>query len=259
MRLANTWLAVQAYYCIYHGTQAVVVAAGHQRPTSHSKTQQHFSDVWGARDNAAAPWALLATANGPKNVPSGVEIDPDIKPLRLFESTAAWSLACKALATTRKKWVDDALKTARVEKRRDEKRRWETEETARILTGQRPRKAPRRALPILTPEEQDTRKKAVRPSSVMDYLYRLRLRTNYVDAAMFTEGPSEPAESIEVRKCLRILAGTTLLLCEMAVMRRVGKATFVKWMLDWKRTNAPSTVTGGLVARVQTLTEFVCP
>jgi len=259
VRLANTWLAVQAYYCIYHGTQAVVVAGGHQRPISHPKTQQHFCNVWGSRDISVEPWTLLATANGLRNLPGGVEIDRDVKPLRLFEPTAAWSLACKALETTRKKLVDEALKTARVEKRHDEKRRWETEETARIRAGRRPRKTPRRTLPILTPQEQNTRKDAVRPTSLLDYLYRLRLRTNYVDAAMFVEGPSEPAESIEVRKCLRILAGTTLLLCEMAVMRRVGKATFIKWMLDWKNTNVPSTVTGGLVARVETLTASVCP
>ena len=42
IRLSNNWNVVQAYYVVYHSTQAVAVSKIHQRPTTHWKNEAEF-------------------------------------------------------------------------------------------------------------------------------------------------------------------------------------------------------------------------
>lgn len=47
IRLSNTWNVVQAYYAVYHVTQALLIAKGYVRPEKHATTQALFVELWG--------------------------------------------------------------------------------------------------------------------------------------------------------------------------------------------------------------------
>jgi hypothetical protein len=110
-------------------------------------------------------------------------------------------------------------------------------------------------LPRLTDEEFADVQERVRPATLIDYLYRLRINTNYKDSAMFTDGPNVPSDSKRVRRCFGILAGTTMLLGELAVIRRLGKQQVLDWATAWKRANVPPDIQAGLAARLDALND----
>ena len=71
MRLTNTWGAVQAYYVGYHETQALIVARGAARPSTHPNTQNQFVDLWVKRNLDLAPWTFgVIRGNAVRNLPS---------------------------------------------------------------------------------------------------------------------------------------------------------------------------------------------
>lgn len=89
------------------------------------------------------------------------------------------------------------------------------------------------------------------PTTVIDYFYRLRIKTNYVDSSMFTDGPENDQQSIQVRDDLNIIAGGNLLLAELTVRNIVSHDVFFKWINDWVRTNAPNYPTSAIRDRLQ--------
>ncbi len=84
----------------------------------------------------------------------------------------------------------------------------------------------------------------------MDYLYRLRIKTNYEDSNMFTDGPDDKGSSISVRNALCIIAGGTLFLHELSISNLVGKPTFIRWAQNWAEKNLPADA-GGLAKRLK--------
>jgi hypothetical protein len=220
-KLANTWAVIQVYYVFYHCTQALVQAKGHPRPQSHPKTQKMFYDYWGQRPLVLAPWTFAFDAGGPHNVPSGVAIDNSIHVWNACNEDTCWSLAALALRTTRQDAVEEALRKRRKDAQSERKREWNTAEGKRIEQGLRPLKKPPFPMPQLSDEAKEGVQRQVRPHTVMDYLYRVRIRTNYVDSAMFTDGPEDGA-SLGVRNNLRRLCGATLLLHEIVLAGLLG-------------------------------------
>ncbi len=71
--------------------------------------------------------------------------------------------------------------------------------------------------PTRKAEKEDVHRR-LRPFGLIDYLYRLRLRSNYEDSAMFIDGPEDEGPSEQVRSDLCLLAGSTSLVCEMYIM-----------------------------------------
>jgi len=256
VRLANNWLAVQTYYVTYHATQAVAVSAGMTRPQQHAATQKLFCAMWADKPRGLAPWTLAVDAAGCRNVPPSVTLDPDVHPWSLCTASSAWSLAAKALRTTRDESVRDAVRVARENKKKAARKAWRAAEDVRLASGKRPRSTPQFPMPRLTTAERAVVSDKERAATLVDYLYRLRINTNYEDSAMFTDGPTAPAESTRVRRCFGILAGTTLLLCEMAIMRQLGKTQVVSWAEDWAHANVPDGVDAGIRPRLDVLREF---
>jgi hypothetical protein len=210
VRVSNNWNAVQAYYALYHATQAVLVARGLERPESHPKTQKMFLDFWGRLPSEFAPWSFTFGPDG--HSPASVVVDPSLHVWSMIDSSTCWSIACKALRTTRADAVAERFRSARIEKRKELRKDWLNKEEARRSRGLKARREPSFPLPLLTPGERNKAERSTRSYSVLDYLYRLRIRTNYVDSAMFTDGPAEPHESSSVRVsllkivCLSLLA-----------------------------------------------------
>jgi hypothetical protein len=70
---------------------------------------------------------------------------------------------------------------------------------------------------------------------------------------MFIDGPEDEGPSVQVRSDLCLLAGSTSLLCELYIMRLLGRALFVNWARHWLERNTAPGLTAGLAERYELL------
>jgi hypothetical protein len=249
VRLSNTWNVVQAYYAVYYSMQAVAAARGIQRPDSHAKTQRVFLDFWTKLPDCFVPWCLSSDANGHK--PTTIKIDPNIHSWVIVDSSNCSSLACKALRTTRLDFVTENFKKMRQEKQKAARKEWIDQEEKRIARGKKPRKKPNFPLPNLTAEERSDIEKKTRGYTVLDYLYRLRIRTNYRDPAIFTDGPEYDAESKSVRVSLIRIVSSSLLASELILLTCPdGQPQLQEWAERWLQANVPTDLHFGVKQRM---------
>ncbi len=234
---------------MYHAVQALALAKGLPRPDSHPKTQKEFAAFWSHLPEELSPWTLSVSADGYHNTPESVNIDNDIHSWSSCTRTNSWSLACKALRTTRDDLVSKALHDRRKNKRASKRRGWRDQELIRTGQSRRARKEPKFALPNLTRTEKQEVNARTRPATIIDYLYRVRIKTNYEDSAMFTDGPEDNQVSNEIRNHLCLLSGTTLFLHEVHIAALVGKDRFLDWTSEWISQKLPDGFQSGLVER----------
>lgn len=189
-------------------------------------------------------------AIGPLNVPAAIQLPDDVHNWNSCDGDNAWNLAIKPLRTTRERVLSEKEKQNRECRRRDKKNQWTEEERQRIATGKRSRQEPTFALPRLTNTEKAEINGKLRPYTMIDYLYRLRITTNYEDSNMFTDGPDDNDSSRQVRDYLCKIASGSLLLYELAVMNLVGVDGFLGWANQWVSENLPENA-GGLKKRLK--------
>jgi hypothetical protein len=180
---------------------------------------------------------LAATHGGWRNPPSR-PIDDSLNSWTACDPSTCWDLAAKALRTTRDEKVQDAQRAERDRKRIAAKREWEQEEKDRLAAGRKPRAVPTFSRPRLTDAEKQKTARRVPSYTVLDYLFRLRVKTNYEDAGMFVEGPDDENASRRVHRDLVALASCTLLVHELHVGAVIGKPTLVAWADDWLAKNS---------------------
>lgn len=250
IRITNIWTAIQTYYVAYHATQALCIAKGMARPDSHPKTQKQFISLWVNRSRQIPPWTIGIGSDGEfKNIPSGIAIDPVIHPWSNCNDETCWSLAAKALRTTREAAISKALKNERLTKVSSRRKAWEEDEQQRLAKGKSPRKKPRfPSRANLTVQERQEVENRIRVYSLVDYLYRLRIKSNYEDATMFLDGPEDDISSRQVHDDLRLLASSVLLIHEIEICRVVGRATMQQWIDEWL-SGVPMQVESGLPLR----------
>ena len=237
VRLTNTWSIVQTYYVAYHATQALWVALGHDRPTAHPKTQSLFVDLWATRNLHLPPLTLGVGATGATNLPAGVTVEA-VHNWTWCDSTTCWSLAAKALQSTRKERLRERQSSKRDEKQADNRKAWKEDEAAKIAKGRTPRKVPKFSRPQLTSSETATIATSTRTYGLIDYLYRLRVRANYVDASIFTDGPDDQFVSTILAENLVTLSSVVLMGHEHRIGVLVGSATLLDWMDKFIAKNA---------------------
>jgi len=246
VRLVNNWGAVQAYYAVYHATQALALARGMPRPESHPKTQRIFLDCWATR-----PLEPLGFTVGPEGLRCGLNAVPmgDVHAWTGCTPQTAWNIAGLALRTTREDALHETMRSKREQKRSAMRKAWREEEATRVAAGKRPRHEPQFPLPHLTVAEKEQVQRNTRAYGLIDYLYRLRIKTNYEDARMFLDGPVDSVSSGQVHRDLRRLVEGALLATELHVRERVGATSFGEWVRDWVDTKTPHDVQLGLAAR----------
>ena len=235
VRLMNNWAVVQGYYVAYHAAQALIVALGQPRPQSHPKTQSQFADLWSSREVQLAPWSFAACADGWTNAPREIE---DVNPWSGCDSRSCWDLAAKAMQTTRKEKLRESEHRARERKKKAARSAWEAEEAERLAKGRRPRKSQTFPLPRLKASEKMAADRKLRAYTVLDYLFRLRLKVNYDDATMFVEGPEDEDSSLRVHFDLVRLASSTLLVHELRIGAAIGKGQLLSWADEWLSKNS---------------------
>jgi hypothetical protein len=250
MRLANNWGAVQLYYVLYHATQAFHLASGNTKPTGHPSTQRIFASVWG-RPGTLSPWNLTTDANGYGQFPANWQVDPGVGPFSACTPVTCWDLFAMALRTTRRDSLIEAYSNERKEKTAQKRKAWTAQEQARLAKGKKPRKKRIFTISNLTAAERTAVNKRLRAHSLIDYAYRLRIKTNYEDAEMFTEGPQNMTSSGQVNRDIVRLAAASLLITELHIGRLIGGHAFATIANGWLQTHAnlPANVQGGLRAR----------
>jgi hypothetical protein len=247
IRLSNNWNVVQAYYAVYHATQALAVARGGERLDTHAKLQRFFVDFWGRLPQDYAPWCITAHATG--YCPTTVVVDDTIHTWRTIDSNSCWSICCKALKTTRADAVEARIQEERETKKRSRRKTWIEKRTA---AGKSLKPEPRFALPILTAAEKRRINASTRSYSMLDYLFRLRMRTNYVDSTMFTDGPDNSLESAAVRVSLLKIVSTSLFATELVLRTATDGLTLLQaWSKEWILRNVPKDFSMGVPQRVQ--------
>ena len=187
---ANNWAVVQGYYASYHVSQALFVARGDARANTHETGQSQFAAFWARPSISLPPWSLGWGPTGYLNVPNGIEVITPRSPWIGCDDRSCWGLLGMALRTTRNDTIDEQLVMARERKRAERRRLWRQQEAARLAEGRRARAEPafpRR--PQLTGGEKQQVMDHVRAHGILDYLYRLRIRSNYLDTTMFEDGP----------------------------------------------------------------------
>ena len=249
LRLSNNWSSIQVYYIFYHCTQALHVAKGHPRPRSHPNTQNIFYDYWAARSVFLPPWSLAYGNVGTINAPPEIVPDISVHPWTACEGNNVWNLASKALMTTRRDALDEKYREKRELKRRQNRRAWSQEENDRLARGRKARKPHNFRLPKLSNSEKERINESLRPYTIMDYLYRLRLKTNYEDSNMFSDGPEDNNSSRYIRDALCRIVNGTLFLHELAINILVGRESFLTWTDEWIQRNMPQNAVNGLALR----------
>jgi hypothetical protein len=164
------------------------------------------------------------------------------------------TLCYKALKTTREDARAEALAKKRKDKQRAKRDAWREEEKNRLASRKPARKQPEFSLPLLTLDEKNAVDASLRPYSVMDYLYRLRIKANYEDADMFVDGPTGDTDSLKVYTCLCNLASATLFLSELSIIRIWGREQFLTYHQSWHSSRKVDLKTSGLWDRTSFLT-----
>jgi hypothetical protein len=240
--VSNTWVAIQAYYACYHAIQALLVAKGQVRPTSHPVTQRMFIDTWVTPPRTLMPWSLGAKNGSYANLPQGHVVDEAVHPWTTLDATSAVDVACKSFRTTREDLVVEAKKRARDRKQRDNRKAWQEQEEQRLAAGRRARKQPVFALPRLTAAEHRSVEAQTRAFGIPDYLYRLRIKAQYEDSTLFIEGPEVAMDSVLAFQHLSQIVRSTLLLHELFIERVIGRQAFERIVSDWLRGQAAAPI-----------------
>ncbi|MEU1542029.1 hypothetical protein ABZ461_28755 [Actinacidiphila glaucinigra] len=235
IRLANSWGAVQTYYVLYGAAQALMVAEGGSRPEMHEPTKRRYVDLWTSRKERIAPWTLAAAAPGTRLADAdgflagpGRPIDLELHPWASWQGDQAWDIAAKALRSTRQTLIDDRLAKKRHDKLSGKKKAWRADRDARLSAGRKPTPEPKSV--NLTAAEKQEVASGIRPVTMADYLYRLRIKANYEDVTVFSDGPSSDREANQVGADLVALASATLLVHELRIATIVGSDELVKAM-----------------------------
>jgi len=249
MSIANNWAVVQAYYSCYHASQALLVARGQRRPEDHASTLHQAAEFFTRSE--LTPWALGYRAGRFLGFPP--DIDDAIHHLTPPDYENCWSLSAKALRTTRKEPLAIRRRQKRLEKRSERRKAWLETEGARLEAGRKPRKRPSFPVPVLTEDEKSSLDQGLSPTTLLDYLCRLRLKTNYKDPTMFTDGPDDVSESRETHQLLCQIVSATLLVHELYIAKTLGVDQFRPIIDEWLTIPSAKHAAFGLSTRRDTL------
>ena len=257
IRIANSWAAVQAYYAAYGATQALITAAGHPRPTSHESTQTMYSDLWIARGMALSPAAFAVASKGDKRAAADGTVNgpgrtlAPVSPLSGCTASNCWELAEQALRTTREDALTLARKRSVADKLKRKRREWTDEETVRLAGGKKARVRPDwwNAHPRLSAPQKQAMDDRLRPYTLLDYLCRLRMKANYEDARMYTDGPADQGEAEAMNSQFLRLTAAILIVHEVRVGKLFSRDRFMESVDAWLAKNAPQNSGFGIAAR----------
>jgi hypothetical protein len=259
IRLANSWAAVQAYYVFYSALQALIIAEGKERPKQHESTQKQCIDMWVTRSFKLEPWTFAKAApektsfnaqgfHGAPNRQLSLKGEPHT--WSAWQGEQRWDIAARALASTRDLKYKEGLDKERERKARERKKKWKEDQAKREKVVQKRKIEPKWSKkPNLTINERTVIDKNLRPISLMDYLYRLRIKANYTDADMYANGPDDDEAARAFGSNLTLLSSATLLVHELRISKLIGHQIVLEEIDAWLKRNVVNENGGGLITR----------
>ncbi len=203
---ANHWAPVQAYYAVFEALNAVTLVVTGNAPKTHGAMLRWTADqIASSSSPFPAPWTCRATgaphSYGFAGFPAGW-IPSRVSNIATPSNGTCWDHIFLALKTTRKRQIEE------------HRPRWLRE--LQTKSG-----ASRKRLPKSTALQ---RASAMRPTTLFDLLYRLRIRSNYQDADAFLRGALTPADAAAFHQALGDVVAATLLVLEIYLSHQVGKS-----------------------------------
>ena len=200
---ANLWLPVQAYYAIHGLGIAVMVALGQQIPGNHRRFRSAFTYTIGRC--LPSPFnAVCAGGPDPKEF-SFIDLDTTATTVAAQSSLSgpAFSdeldLVGKSLSTTRRRLLEDDF---------DERRQ----------KGKRPGRSRRN----LGSSEKQRIANDLHPTSILDFLYRMRLKANYDDPDMYFAGFEDQEGALAHNKDLAYTVNMLVEGLRAIIRRKIG-------------------------------------
>jgi len=184
-----------AYYAVYHGAQAYLAATGSQQYRDHAAVLKALANIVFQRRVFPQPWSIACTGLPTdgcaeyKGLPAGVAADACHNLVRPSCDTS-WSTLCLALRTTRSRQLDRAKADW---KRRSKKRRISSAQSAQLAD-------------------------ALMPTTLFDFIWRLRVRTDYRDVDAFLVGLASQKQAEDFLNSLLSLLTCTLTVFETLVI-----------------------------------------
>jgi hypothetical protein len=209
VKYSNAWAPVHAYYAIYMSAQALFISMGMAGAVdSHTAMLNSISNQVRDRQMFPLPWCVSCegcpqTGNiSYRYLPGGVEWDQEIQLLSrpTGEYEDFWPRYCKMLKTTREDSLENRFKE------------WKQQ--------QRPRRTRMRAA-----EKEDVADRCS-PTTFFDFIWRLRVRSNYKDVSSFLMSSIVDVWQEEFFSCLLRVTEATCCLIQNLVLKYSGERVF---------------------------------
>jgi hypothetical protein len=191
-----------AYYALFHAGRALLLVQRQNVPKSHAGVLSALGSIASGRSIFPAPWCVTCQG-GPSAGTMGCSGWPGHAPApsgvhNLSTPTAAtmWDVLHKILATTRRKQIE-----SRKAEQRSARSRLPRGEVAAIVRD-------------------------LRPTTLFDFMWRLRVRFDYDDSNVALRGVSHDSEATNFLWALSLVAHDTMCVLETLTARYLGRERY---------------------------------
>ena len=215
LRYSNAWAPIHAYYAVYMSAQAWFLTIGsHELVDNHTGSLNTLSNQVSQRGLFPAPWNVTCSGCPHideitfSNLPVGVNPESHFELLAAPSLQDFWPRYCKLLETTRKRRLDRNIDEWKRKERR--KNTWAHEKRAiasRLL-----------------------------PTTLFDFFWRLRVRSNYRDVRSFLMAGVAEDWQREFFQALETILESTVLLLEGLIVAYAGSDTYERTLDGFLRS-----------------------
>lgn len=192
IRIANHMASVYAYYATTRSATAWLQVLNNAAPTTHAALLKQMAKlISGSTDLYPEPWGMRCTALYPTPVYAGFASPPG-PCSNLARASNPYDIVGMCLRTTRGRQVKEAVNERKRQLRRA--------------------KAPR--------GEKQRCDQSVPPTTVFNFLWRARTRSNYGDPAMFYMGALGDDDVLAYHRALRRITAGTCFVFEALIAQR---------------------------------------
>lgn len=192
--------ASEAYYAVYHAARAFFTAGGFSVQALHASVLNQLSTVVAQRDLLPPPWSVTV-CGGPRRedfqtdgLPASAPPPGVVHNLAHVDPTTVWDSLTKALCTTRERQLKE---------RRDD---W----------------CERNNRKRLPPAEAQRFAKSLQPTTVFNFLWRLRKRSDYRDADVFLDGVWTPQQAKDYHRSIETLVAGSITVLDTLTVAYAG-------------------------------------
>ncbi len=192
VRIANHAAPVHAYYATTRAASAWLHVLNSAVPSTHAGCLDQIGQLVSSGGALYPdPWILACTALRPAPAYAGFSTPP--QPCsNLGTSTPATDRLAMCLRTTRERQIAALVAETRRQLRR-----------TRAPNGEAAR-----------------RDRSLRPTTIFDFLWRIRTRSNYGNPAMFYMGALTDAQVLGYLRAMKVITATTMFLFEAMIAKR---------------------------------------